>query len=133
MKRFVGLAAAIWLALAPAVLAGSMPLMGAGPAGAGAPPFTPADLTGLLVWYEADSGVFEDDSCTDPAEDTDPVACWDDKSPNDDDLLQATSGKRPTYLSTGMNGLPAIDLNVADEECMVTAGGAVAPGTGANA
>lgn len=112
--------------------AGTLPLMGAGPSSAGVP-FTPADLPDLFAWYEADRQVFTDTSCTTPATDTQAVACWGDNSGNNRNMLQATAGNRPTYLSSGMNSLPAIDLNAADEECMLTATNSITPPTAAAA
>lgn len=70
---------------------------------------SPDDVSGLLVWFKADSGVFSDAGST-PATNGDTVQQWNDQSGNAIHSSQATSGSRPTYRTNQINGLPAIDF-----------------------
>lgn len=51
----------------------------------------------------------------------DPVATWPDISGNGRDATQATSGKRPTWQSAGVNGRPAVRFTLASSQYMATA------------
>lgn len=93
------------------------PMIGGG-TGGGA--FTPASLTGLVAWYQADSGVFSDAGST-PAADSALVQQWNDKSGNGYNLSQATSGNRPTFKSAGFNGLQGVQWTPADTCWMMSA------------
>ncbi|MCY4645038.1 MAG: Ig-like domain repeat protein, partial [Bacteriovoracales bacterium] len=62
--------------------------------------FQPSDHSDLVLWF--DSGdlatLFTDSTCTTTvASDDDPVACWTDKSGNDNRATQSTSDAIPTY------------------------------------
>jgi hypothetical protein len=78
--------------------------------GAGAaPPFSPADLAGLVLWGKADAGTFQDTARTTPATaDTDPVGGWADQSGAGTHLSQATAGARPLLKLAIKNGLPVL-------------------------
>ena len=80
-----------------------------GPAAAGGGADSPDDISGLLVWFKADAGVFSDAGST-PANNNDTVQQWNDQSGNAIHASQATSGSRPTYRTNQVNGLPAVDF-----------------------
>lgn len=69
--------------------------------------FTPASLAGLLAWYKADVGVFEDTGGADPAEDADAVQQWNDQK-NDYHLEQGTESLGLLYQTGELNSLPII-------------------------
>ncbi len=95
-------------------------------AGKGTPgSWTPAQLTGLIGWYKADVGVFTDTSCTTPATNTQTVACWKDQSGNSFNLLQATAGDRPQFLSAGLNSKQTIQFTASGNTGLLTASGVV--------
>jgi hypothetical protein len=71
--------------------------------------FSPDDVAGLIGWWKADSGVYED-AGTDPAEDGDPVYQWN-KSVSGMNLLAEGATSRPTYLTGQLNGLPALSFD----------------------
>lgn len=81
---------------------GSLPLMGAGPSGAGGS-FSPDSVSGLELWLAADE-------ITGLA-DTDPVATWPDLSGNGRDATQATGVSQPLYRTAQVNGLPAVKFD----------------------
>jgi hypothetical protein len=62
--------------------------------------FSPGDLADLEGWWDADeiTGL----------SDTDPVAQWDDLSGNGRHMVQATSGKQPTFRTGILNGRPGV-------------------------
>jgi hypothetical protein len=64
--------------------------------------FSPADLSDLRVWYEADSL-----GLADAAE----VATWTDLSGNGSDVVQATSANRPLYRTNTVNGHAAVEFD----------------------
>lgn len=73
--------------------------------------WTPAALgSALKAWYKADAGVYVDAGVT-PATDGQTVRQWNDQSGNGYHMVQATAGNRPTYDTTGFNGLPALVLS----------------------
>lgn len=71
----------------------------------------PDDFASLELWLKGDAGVFEDDAATDPAENGDGVAVWQDQSGNGNHATQTTGANRPTLDTTGVNGIPAIDFD----------------------
>ncbi len=86
---------------------------------AAAAAWTPASLTNLVAWYSADSGVYNDAGST-LATNTQTVQQWNDKSGNAYHLKQATSGKRPQYLSGGFNSLPTVQFAAASNTGMLS-------------
>lgn len=98
---------------------------------AAAAAWTPASLSNLLAWYKADTGVYSDAGTT-LATDTQTVQQWNDQSGNGYHLLQATSGRRPQYLSAGFNSKQTVKFTSATPTGMVTATNVVA-GFGTNA
>lgn len=66
--------------------------------------FTPADLTGLELWYDAN--VTASISTTGSH-----VTAWADQSGNGRDLLNGSGSDRPQYPGTALNGVATIDFN----------------------
>jgi hypothetical protein len=65
----------------------------------------------LIAWYKADTEVYNDAGTT-LAADTETVQQWNDQSGNDYHLsLTGASGNLPTFLSTGLGGLPTVSFN----------------------
>lgn len=73
--------------------------------GGAATPFSPADLSGLIGWYKADTLALSD---------TNPVAAWADSSAAGHNLAQGTAGLRPVYNTAQQNGLPAVTFTTDD-------------------
>lgn len=63
----------------------------------------PEDITGMKLWLKADSitGLSSGDF----------VSSWTDSSGNDNNALQATDSRRPTYITNVLNGKPVIRFN----------------------
>lgn len=113
----------LWRPSMPAIIIG----FGAAAAGSGvsSPPGSPPDSpsnwdptqlgSALKGWYRAFStgatnvGVFN--TGTTPATDTQTVATWHDESGNNFDFL-STGSNKPTWLASGINGHPAVRLDV---------------------
>lgn len=66
--------------------------------------FSPLDLTGIQNWYDAS------DESTITKDGSDRVSQWDDKGPGADNLVQATGGNQPLWLSANRNSLDVIDF-----------------------
>jgi hypothetical protein len=89
--------------------------------------FTPATLTGVLVWLKADAGTFQDSALTTPATaDAAPVGGWVDQSGSGNDLLQATAGLRPTLQTGELDTRPVIRFDGSDDFLEATFGAASA-------
>ncbi len=65
----------------------------------------------LELWLRADKEVYEDVACTDDTEATDGVACWQDQSGYGRHFTQSDSNFRPSYSTSGQNGLPVLTLD----------------------
>ena len=68
-------------------------------------PFAPTDISDLIAWYDASSGVTKDGS--------DLVSQWDNKEGTSGrDLVQATASDQPTFLTDGgsPSGNPVVDF-----------------------
>jgi hypothetical protein len=70
--------------------------------------FTPADLTGLIAWYDATVDVYNDAGST-LATNGQEVVQWNDQSGNGYHLGKGATG--PTYQTTGFNSLPTISFD----------------------
>lgn len=93
---------------------------------------SPLDLPNLLAWYTADSQVYVDAGST-LATNTQTVQQWNDKSGNGYHLKQATSGKRPQYLSAGFNtSYPTVKFLASSAGWLATDVNTVAFGSGGN-
>ena len=66
----------------------------------------PTEVSGLAGWWDASAlGLSDGDA----------VASWSDLSGNSRTLAQGTSGARPAYRATGLNGKPAVDFDGSDD------------------
>lgn len=84
----------------------------------GAVAFSPTDITGLILWLDANtiSTLWQDSArTTQVAADGDPVGAWDDRSASGYNFTQATSASRPTYRTGGINSLPTLDFDGSDD------------------
>ncbi len=114
---------------------GTILLQGAGQGTVSSSSFTPLSLPGLIAWFDASSGVFNDLGVT-PATDGQTVEQWNDLSGNGYHVGQTTSGNRPTFQSTGFNGKQTVSFDASGLKFLNTdqiSGGTqiVAMGTGA--
>ncbi len=87
-------------------------LLGLGASGGGGP-FSPSDLAGLKIWLKADAIVGLSDG--------DPVTTWSDSSGNGYDATQSSSGLKPLYKTSVVNGKPVVRFDGADD-FLVTGG-----------
>jgi hypothetical protein len=76
-------------------------------------PFTPASLTGVQLWLDAQDAatLFDSTSGGSAVSLGGNVARWSDKSGNDRNATQSSSGARPVYQASVINGYPAIQFN----------------------
>ncbi len=77
-----------------------------GPTGPSAGSFTPANLTSLYCWLDANAEAFADN---------DPVGTWTDQSGNGKSVTQSTSGSKPTFKTNIINGKPALRFDGTDD------------------
>jgi hypothetical protein len=85
--------------------------------------FTPASVSGLLLWLAADSTahLWQDTARTVPAvADGDPVACWDDGSGVGHNVVQATTTKRPLLKLAILNSKPVLRFDGVDDFLQAT-------------
>ena len=80
------------------------------PAGGASVPFSPADVSGLVVWLAADEIVGLNDG--------DPVATWSDLSGSGNDATEATN--QPTYQTNEINGLPVVRFDGTNDKLAIT-------------
>jgi hypothetical protein len=66
-------------------------------------PWTPAQLSGLVLWLDANKGVTSNAG-------TGTVSAWADQSGKGNNFSQATGGNQPIVHPTGLNGLPIISF-----------------------
>ena len=64
---------------------------------------SPVVASGLRAWYRADLGVTRDASSN--------VSLWADVSGNGYDLVQAVTGRQPTWVGSAMYGQPALQFS----------------------
>ncbi len=67
------------------------------------------DVTGMTLWLKADEGIEE--ASSNVAENNDLVEFWRDQSGNNNDFDQGTFARRPTFLTSQLNGNPLINFN----------------------
>lgn len=87
------------------------------PRGGAAPPFSPTDIAGLMVWIDfsdADT-LFTDAGSTKVSSDGDAVYQANDKSGENGHAIQSTSGYRPLYKTAIQNGLAACLFDGSDD------------------
>jgi len=75
--------------------------------------WTPAELSGVQLWLDADDA-------TTITESSGNVSQWDDKSGNGNHVTQAAASAQPSYLATGLNGLPALSFDGTDDTMATT-------------
>ena len=76
-------------------------------AGGGKVAFSPASLSGLVLWLDA--------SAITGLVDSDPVGTWSDLSGNGNDATQATESKKPTYKTNIQNGKQVVRFDGVDD------------------
>lgn len=81
------------------------PMVFASTAGGGG--FTPGTLTGLIGWWKADAGVFNDAGTT-PASNGNTVNQWNDQSGTGNHLSPPSGATGPTFNTGVLNGLPGL-------------------------
>lgn len=84
---------------------------------AAAAPFTPADITGLVLWLDAQdtATLYQDSAKTTPAAaDNDPIGAWADKSGNGKDATQASTANKPTLKLAVQNSRPVLRFDGGD-------------------
>jgi hypothetical protein len=84
--------------------------------------FQPTDIPGLVLWLEADAGLYTDAAKTVPAvNDGDAVYTWADQSGNGKDVVQTTLSKRPLLKLAIQNGKPVVRFDGTDDWLKTTA------------
>lgn len=78
----------------------------------GASAFSPANISGLLLWLKGDKGLLDASDAPITADST-AIKTWQDQSGNNNHATQATAGSRPICRlgANGQNGLPLVQLN----------------------
>ena len=76
--------------------------------------FTPSSISGLKLWLSADSGAYNDAGTT-LATNGQSVQQWNDRSSNSQNSSQASSGLRPLFVSSVVNGRPVIRFDGSDD------------------
>ena len=76
-------------------------------------------MTNLRVWLRADAITGLSDG--------DPVAAWTDQSGNTNNAAQAASGNRPTYQTSGLNGLPTVRFDGVDDHFLIASNAGLEP------
>jgi hypothetical protein len=82
--------------------------------------FNPKNIPGIRLWLDA-ANVFNGSN---PANNT-ALSSWSDLSGVSGNATQATSGKRPVFRENIQNGLPAIEFDSANSQCLQVASLAV--------
>jgi len=81
-----------------------------------AAPFSPSDLTNLVLWFEAD---LDAKSGGVAATDTDPVDEWLEQTASGADALQTTGGSEPTFDDAELNGLPVLHFDGSNDHLLI--------------
>lgn len=90
--------------------------------------FSPADVSGLKLWFDAASGVYTDDAATTAAvSDGDAVGAWRDRSANAQLFIQATVDSQPALKigANGINGHPVVRADGAADYLKVASASAL--------
>lgn len=80
--------------------------------------FTPADLSGLVLWLKADAGITIATG----------VSAWLDQSTSAVSFTQGTGANQPTFNATGINGHPGVQFFAAGPKFLTNASVAVLNG-----
>lgn len=84
--------------------------------------FSPLDVPGLALWFDAGAGLFTTAAGSTPATaNADPVGRWEDQSGKGRHATQATAGQRPTLATAFVNGRPALAFSAASFQGLATA------------
>lgn len=89
-----------------------LPLLHAGPSSAG---FDPLSISGLKGWFIATTELLQTVAGSPATADGDRVGEWGDQSGGNNDLFQATAGKRGTLKLNIQNGLPVVRFDGIDD------------------
>lgn len=92
--------------------------------------FTPSDINGLVLWFDAAQDAYTDDAATVAAGNNDTVAVWQDQSGQGNHATNTTAAQRPTYKTNEVNSLPAIKGD-GSADWLQLANGAPITGSGA--
>ena len=65
-----------------------------------APPFSPLDISGCVLWLKSDTGVTKDG--------LNRVSLWEDQSGNNNDASQGTDGNKPIWVDNQINAFPVL-------------------------
>jgi hypothetical protein len=77
--------------------------------------FLPTQIPGLVAWFDASSGMFQDSAGTTPAAaDADPVGKWTDQSGQGNHATQGTTGNKPQLKLAIQNGKPTVRFTTDD-------------------
>src|SRR3954469_9648135 len=76
--------------------------------------FLPSDLSGLVAWYKADGSVYN--TGTTQATNGQTVATWVDSSPSAKNVVQASAGNKPTFVTNQVNGKAVLLFDGVDDE-----------------
>lgn len=81
--------------------------------------FSPTNIAGLSLWFDANRSVFSDNGVT-PAVNGDPVQQWNDLSASANNLTGSLTA-RPTYNTNVQNGLPGITFDGINDTMVTSA------------
>jgi hypothetical protein len=90
----------------------SDPLTGDGPGGVGRTDGT----SNLTMWLKADVGTYTDADCSLAASNGDPIACWDDQSGSDLNVVAASAAGWPSYVTDTLNSQPVVTFDGVDDQ-----------------
>lgn len=72
-------------------------------------PFSPAKVSGLVLWLDSRRGLFQDTAGTNPVSaDGQSVQRWEDQSGSGNHATQGTALRIPTYTAVAANGQPEV-------------------------
>ena len=80
--------------------------------------FAPSDVSGLVAWWDTAtlSTLYQDSGRTTlVSANADPIGSITDRSGNSNHLLQTTSGKRPTYVTSGISSVASAQFDGTDD------------------
>lgn len=87
-------------------------LSGNGPGGVG----TIDGTSSLRMWLKADVGTYTDADCSLAASNGDPIACWDDQSGSDLNVVAASAAGWPSYVTDTLNSQPVVTFDGVDDQ-----------------
>lgn len=81
----------------------------------------PSDISNLVGWFKAGTGVYKDAAKTQPCANGETVYTWANQVVGGNDLIQATAGSRPTYYDAGTYYTPYVS-SAGDKSMTFTVG-----------